>query len=105
AFSEVADELELLARGMRYTIALRRSDAGTTALKAYGVAKSLNRPRKAPVVPHETNMRRTLGRTRGRKVPAPAAPAGTPATPAAPGSTTVPATPAVQAPVSTEKKQ
>ena len=80
AFEPVAVELELAARGLRETIATRRSDAGTRALRAYSMAKSLNRPSdRELLIPHIRDMARTLNRGRRRQPvvepdPAPEAP-------------------------------
>ena len=64
----LADQLELIARGVRETNADRRADVGKRALIAYGVAKAVNRHLDLVVtVPHLANMRRTLGRAGRRK--------------------------------------
>jgi hypothetical protein len=83
AFEAVAIELDLAARGLRETIASRRYEAGVSALRAYSMAKSLNRPGdRALLIPYIRDMRRTLGRGRTRQTvpgdatqPAPEAPA------------------------------
>lgn len=65
AYTSVADELELLARGLRGTVANRRFDLGQRALRAYGMAKSINRPEdRELLIPHLADMKRTLGRGR-----------------------------------------
>lgn len=67
AFLSLADQLDLMARGVRETVAERRSKVGKQALTTYGVAKTVNRHLDLTVaVPHYNNMRRALGRT-GRK--------------------------------------
>lgn len=68
AMTPVADELELIARGIRHTVALRRAKVGMRALRAYQIAKGLNRydDRAAPHVPHLENLKRTLRRGRLR---------------------------------------
>jgi hypothetical protein len=85
-YSSLADELELLAKGLRDTIAEHRSDIGQRALRAYEIAKRLARPddRKA-LVPHLQNMKRDLGRSRS-KVAVVVGPV--PATPITPAPTT-----------------
>lgn len=63
AFSSLADELELVARGIRGTVALHRAEVGVRALRAYALAKNINRPDDREVlIPHITNMRTALGR-------------------------------------------
>jgi len=67
AFLSVADELELIARGLRGTVAERRWDIGRRALRAYSIAKGINRPEDSAVlIPHIVTMARTLNRG-GRK--------------------------------------
>ena len=76
--TSLADQLELMARGVRATTAERRAGVGKRALIAYSVAKSVNRHLDLTVtIPHLENMRRTLGRSGRRRRPAqsPAAPA------------------------------
>lgn len=85
AYTSLADELERLARGMRDTVAVRRSDAGSRALRAYSVAKSYNRPSDLePLIPHLREMQRALGRGR---------PSSRTASPVPPVPTPVPTTP------------
>ncbi len=65
AFTPVAEELELMARAVRYTLAIHRSRAGKLALSAYALAKTLNRPSDRQVLmPHIEQMKRALGKTR-----------------------------------------
>lgn len=73
AYFPVADELELLARAIRDTVAEKRSAIGHRALRAYIIAKRMNAPDdRALLIPHLRNLQRDLGRTRPR--PAPVAP-------------------------------
>lgn len=76
AFSSLADDLEVEAHAVRYTIANTRSDAGRFALQAYFMAKGLNRPTDRQVlVPHLAKMAKALGRRKiGGGTPAPATP-------------------------------
>lgn len=65
AYTSLAAELELTARGLRYTIAQRRAATAQLALQAYALAKGLNRPSdRAVLVPHIDSMRRGLKRKR-----------------------------------------
>ncbi len=67
AFLTLADQLELMARGVRETVVERRAEVGKRALATYGVARTVNRHLDLSVaVPQFNNMRRALGRT-GRK--------------------------------------
>jgi len=73
AYRSVADELQLLAKGLRDTVAERRNDIGQRALRAYNIAKRMNRPEDREVlVPHLATMARMLNR--GRKAATPADP-------------------------------
>ena len=75
AFLSLADQLELMARGVRETVAERRAEIGKRALATYGVARSANRHLDLSVaVPHFANMRRALGRTGRKKRPGEPAP-------------------------------
>lgn len=72
AYFSVADELELLARALRDTVAERRSAIGHRALRAYIIAKRMNAPDdRALLIPHLRNLQRDLGRTRPRPQPDP----------------------------------
>jgi hypothetical protein len=63
-YNSVADELELLMNGIRGTIAVRRSEVGRRALRAYEIAKRLDHPEdRERLVPHIEDMKRTLGRS------------------------------------------
>lgn len=74
AFRAVAQQFELMARGLTETIAGRRFELGKLALRAYGVAKTFNRPAEHDQhVPHILAMQRALGRGRPRTT-APAVP-------------------------------
>jgi len=65
AYGGALHEVELLHRMLRHTILVRRARAGQEALKAFALAKGLNRPRKSDLlVPHIEAMRRTLARSR-----------------------------------------
>lgn len=66
AFEVVADEMILIGNGLKHTITLQLSDAGTAALCIYAISKTINRRQdRALLIPHIENMRRTLGRGRG----------------------------------------
>jgi hypothetical protein len=68
AFDPVADELEALARFIRYSTLAARNQAGREALTTYAVAKVLaKRQETADLVPFVEAMRRALGRTRKSK--------------------------------------
>jgi hypothetical protein len=84
AFTSLADEMQLIARGLHDTVAERRAGVGQRALRAYAVAKSINRPEdRELLIPHLANMQRTLGRTgRPSKAAAKPAPAQPPSDPA-----------------------
>ena len=70
----VVQQFQLMARGLSETIAGRRFELGKAALRAYGVAKTFNRPSEQDQhVPHILAMQRTLGRGRPRMT-APAEP-------------------------------
>jgi hypothetical protein len=61
AYVQLADELELIAKGLRDTLAEHRFQIGTLALRAYSVAKSFARPTdSATFIPHLKNMKRDL---------------------------------------------
>ena len=75
AFLSLADQLELMARGVRETVAEARAEVGKRALATYGVARSVNRHLDLTLaVPHFANMRRALGRTGRKKRPGEPAP-------------------------------
>jgi hypothetical protein len=75
AFLSLASQLELMARGVRETVAERRAEVGKRALITYGVARSVNRHLDLTLaVPHFANMRRALGRTGRKKRPGEPAP-------------------------------
>jgi hypothetical protein len=86
AYASLADEFELIARGVRFSIAERRAGEAQMALQAYAIAKRLNRPSdRALLVPHIDAMRRALNR--GRR------PQARPEEPAVPPTTPVPPAP------------
>jgi hypothetical protein len=65
AYAPLADELELLAKGIRDTLAEHRSRIGYRALRAYAIAKTFSRPEdRATFLPHLRNMKRDFGRSR-----------------------------------------
>jgi hypothetical protein len=65
-------EVALLQRMLRHTILVRRARVGQEALKAFALAKGLNRPRKSDLlVPHIEAMHRTLARSRRKPVTEP----------------------------------
>jgi hypothetical protein len=67
AFLAVADELTLLARGLRDTVLAKRGDAVNRGLAVYAIAKTINRPGdRELLIPHVDAMKRTLGRGRPR---------------------------------------
>lgn len=69
AFNSVADELELLAKGLRDTVAEQRFDVARRALRVYALAKTFNGPtERVMLVPHLNNMKRDLGRTRTKLI-------------------------------------
>jgi hypothetical protein len=81
AYAKVADEMELFAKGLRDTLAEHRSEIGTQALVAYSVAKSFARPSsRSAFVPHLTNMKRSLRKSRSKATPE-AAPVPVPVVP------------------------
>lgn len=93
AFASLADELELLARGVRHTIAVRRGELTRLALRTYRIARSLDLPTEADqLVPHVREMKRALGRGRQPKpvpvvpAPRPIPPSTAPTQPASEGS-------------------
>lgn len=66
AYSPLADELEALAKFIRYSTTAARNEAGAEALTTYALAVRLSkRPATAYLAPHVADMRRALGR--GRK--------------------------------------
>lgn len=76
AFATLVTELEVLQRGLRETITARRAEAGSGALRAYRMSKSLvGPPEKAVLIPYINDMKIALGRSGIR--PAPEAPPAT----------------------------
>ena len=89
AITSVANEMLLVARGALDTVAEHRALAGQRALRAYAIAKSINRPEdRELLIPHLANMQRSLGRGRPRTRPV----TGTPPVPTEPGTPKPPAT-------------
>jgi hypothetical protein len=68
AFTPVADEIEALAQFVRHSITSARNVAGSDALLTYALAQRLARHRDsaAEIAPHVADMRRALGRRRGK---------------------------------------
>ena len=72
AYIELADELELIAKGLRDTLAEHRFKIGNLALRAYSIAKGFARPTdSATFIPHLKNMKRDLGRSSSKTTPTP----------------------------------
>lgn len=72
AYAAPIDEVVLLQRMLRHTIIVRRAKVGQDALKAFALAKGLNRPRKSDLlVTHIEAMRRTFARSRRKPVTEP----------------------------------
>ena len=72
AYAGVIDEAALLERMLRHTIIVRRARVGQEALKAFALAKNLNRPRKSDLlVPHIEAMQRTFKRPRKKPTETP----------------------------------
>ena len=66
AYMPLADELEALAKFIRYSTTAARNEAGAEALTTYALATRLSkRPETAYLAPHVADMRRALNR--GRK--------------------------------------
>lgn len=87
AYATFAEELMVLARGVRHTIAVRRSALARNALRAYRVAKSFDIPAEAePLAPHLQEMKRALGR--GRRAKSTTAPVPQPSPAPSTGTTT-----------------
>jgi len=64
AYSPLADELEALAKFIRYSAMTARNEAGAEALTTYALAVRLSkRPETAYLAPYVADMRRALGRT------------------------------------------
>jgi hypothetical protein len=62
-YLSVADELDILAAGLRGTVAVRRSEPGRRALRAYEIAKRMNLTTDSQsLIPHLADMQRTLKR-------------------------------------------
>ncbi len=61
----VADEFEIIARGIRYAAASRRASIGASALQTLALAKVLNR--RELVVPHVEAMQVALGTRKPRR--------------------------------------
>jgi hypothetical protein len=72
AYVQLADELELIAKGLRDTLAEHRFQIGSLALRAYSIAKGFARPTdSATFIPHLKNMKRDLGKSSPKTTPTP----------------------------------
>ena len=103
AYTSAANELRLIGRGLDDTVAEHRSEVGQKALRAYAIAKSINRPdERELLIPHLENMKLTLNRgPRPSKKKTAPPPAPVPAPPPAPPTPTpTPTTPPTAPPVS-----
>ena len=74
AFRPVFDQLEMLTRSVKFTMAARKAKAAEEALHVYALAKRYARNPNSSVLPHIEILRRALG----RKVPRPRAAAPVP---------------------------
>lgn len=67
AFRPIVDRLDALAGDLQFTLDSRKAETANEALLIYATAKSLARdPANAEITSHAGNLRRDLGRTRGR---------------------------------------
>jgi hypothetical protein len=67
----LADQLALHAVGIRHTIAAKLGVVGNAGLRAYEIAKAMNRESdRELLVPHIADMKRTLGKSRPSAPPA-----------------------------------
>lgn len=74
-YTALANELEILARGIRDAVASRRYDVMQRALRVYNLAKRLNQPEDREVlIPHIEAMARTFARTKARTATPPPSP-------------------------------
>ena len=81
AFTSLANEMALVAKGLSDTIAEHRYTLGQRALRAYAIAKSINKPEERELlIPHLENLRRALGRVGRPRVAAKPEPPATPPT-------------------------
>jgi hypothetical protein len=70
AYSPVADEHEAMAQFLRHSITAARNRAGIEALTTYELAKRLAKlPQNAGLATHVADMRRALGKVRGKETP------------------------------------
>lgn len=78
AYQGLADQLALQALGLRHTIATKLAPVGNAGLRAYEIAKAMNRASDNELlIPHIADMRRTLGKARSAPpVEEPASPDG-----------------------------
>lgn len=69
AFLSVADEMALLEKGIRDTVAEHRFHLARRAYRVYALAKSFNSPIEEDMaVPHLQSMKRDLGKSRPKRV-------------------------------------
>jgi hypothetical protein len=71
AYQGLADQLTLYGNGLRHTIAATLAVVGNAGLRAYEIAKAMNRASdRELLIPHIADMRRTLGKSRPSLPPA-----------------------------------
>ncbi len=71
-YSAVAEELLAIARGIRATIALKRSGVARAALQAYAIAgRMANLPEHEVLISHVGEMKRAMGRSGVSRKPKP----------------------------------
>ena len=79
AYQGLADQLTLHGNGLRHTIAVKLAPVGNAALRAYEIAKAMNRASDSELlIPPLADMRRTLGKSRPSPPPAEEPAPGTP---------------------------
>lgn len=72
ALTEMADRYELLARGCRETVAVRRAQVAEDAMRAYNICKSANRASdQRETIPQVKDMKAALGRSKVKKATPP----------------------------------
>ena len=70
AYGPLADEYEAMGQFLRHSISAARNRAGSEALATYGNAKRLAKiPQYAGLAPYVADMRRALGKVRGKETP------------------------------------
>jgi len=81
AYAPVADELEAQAHFVRHSVAVAKSEVGSSALTTYAMARLLaKRPETADLLPHVEDMSKALGRRGRNSKSKPAPKAATPVT-------------------------